>query len=376
MTRRRLPIGIQTFRQIREGDYYCVDKTAHLARLVDEAKHYVLSRPRCFGKSLLLDTLKELFEGNEPLFRGLAIHGGWDWSVRHPVLRLSFGGGRFRREDDVPAHVAGQLEMLEKRAGIAPRPAAASIRFRRLVRELHERTGRRVVVLVDDYDKPVLDLLDAPTACRANRDFLCGLYSVVKECDAHVHFTLLAGVSRFSTGSIFSGLNNLIDITLDSSFSGICGYTDADLDAVFAPELPGLDRDEIRDWYGGYAWRGEAVCNPFDVLHLFDRRDFGPWWFDAGVPAFLGEMLIERGLDPAAVDGMICRRSMLSYFDVDDIVMETLLFQTGCLAITGTEDLGGETLYRLGYPNREVRQSLNERLLRAAVPDASRQEDA
>ena len=292
------------------------------------------------------------------------------------MLRLSFGGGRFRREDDVPAHVAGQLEMLEKRAGIAPRPAAASIRFRRLVRELHERTGRRVVVLVDDYDKPVLDLLDAPTACRANRDFLCGLYSVVKECDAHVHFTLLAGVSRFSTGSIFSGLNNLIDITLDSSFSGICGYTDADLDAVFAPELPGLDRDEIRDWYGGYAWRGEAVCNPFDVLHLFDRRDFGPWWFDAGVPAFLGEMLIERGLDPAAVDGMICRRSMLSYFDVDDIVMETLLFQTGCLAITGTEDLGGETLYRLGYPNREVRQSLNERLLRAAVPDASRQEDA
>ena len=119
MTRRRLPIGIQTFRKIREGDYYCVDKTAYIARLVDGAKHYLLSRPRRFGKSLLLDTLKELFEGNEPLFRGLAIHGDWDWSVRHPVLRLRFGGGRFRREDDVPAHVAGQLDALEKRAGIA-----------------------------------------------------------------------------------------------------------------------------------------------------------------------------------------------------------------------------------------------------------------
>ena len=380
MTRRRLPIGIQTFRKIREGDYYCVDKTAHIARLVDGAKHCVLSRPHRFGKSLLLDTLKELFEGNEPLFRGLAIHGDWDWSVRHPVLRLGFGGGRFRREDDVPAHVADQLETLEKNAGIAPgiapRPAAASIRLGRLIRELHERTGQRVVLLVDDYDKPVLDLLDAPEACRANRDFLCGLYSVVKECDADVHFALLAGVSRFSTGSIFSGLNNLIDITLDSCFSGICGYTDADLDTVFAPELPGLDRDEIRDWYGGYAWGGEAVCNPFDILHLFDLRDFGPWWFEAGVPALLSDMLIERAVDPAAVDGMICHRSMLSYFDVDDIVMETLLFQTGCFAITGTEDLGGETLYRLGYPNREVRQSLNERLLRAVVPDASRQEDA
>ena len=376
MTRRRLPIGIQTFRKIREGDYYCVDKTAHIARLVDEGKHYVLSRPRRFGKSLLLDTLKELFEGNEPLFRGMAIHGRWDWSVRHPVLRLRFGGGRFRREDDVPAHVADQLETLEKRAGIIPRPAAASIRLGRLIRELHERTGRRVVMLVDDYDKPVLDLLDVPEACRANRDFLCGLYSVVKECDAHVHFTLLAGVGRFSTGSVFSGLNNLIDITLDSCFSGICGYTDADLDTVFAPELPGLDRDEIRDWYGGYAWGGEQVYNPFDILHLFGCRNFGPWWFEAGVPALLSDMLIERGVDPAAVDGMICHRSMLSYFDVDDIVMETLLFQTGCLAIAGTEDLGGETLYRLGYPNREVRRSLNERLLRAAVPDASRQADA
>ena len=376
MTRRRLPIGVQTFRKIREGDYYCVDKTAYLARLVDEAKHYVLSRPRRFGKSLLLDTLKELFEGNEPLFRGLAIHGGWDWSIRHPVLRLRFGGDRFRREDDVPAHVAGQLDALEKRAGIAPRPAAASIRLGRLIRELHERTGQRVVVLVDDYDKPVLDLLDAPEACRVNRDFLCGLYGVVKDCDAHVHFTLLAGVSRFSTGSVFSGLNNLIDITLDSCFSGICGYTDADLDTVFAPELPGLDRDEIRDWYGGYGWRGEAVYNPFDILHLFDRRDFGAWWFEAGVPAPLRAMLVERGVDPAADDGTICRRSTLSYFDVDDMVMETLLFQTGCLAITGTEDLGGETLYRLGYPNREVRQSLNERLLRAVTPDASRQEDA
>ena len=376
MTRRRLPIGIHTFRKIREGNYYCVDKTAYVARLVDDGKHYVLSRPRCFGKSLFLDTLKELFEGNEPLFRGLAIHGDWDWSVRHPVVRLSFGGGRFRTEDDASAHVADQLEGLEKRAGIAPRPAAASIRLSRLVRDLHERSGRRVVVLVDDYDKPVLDLLDAPEECRANRDFLCGLYGVVKDCDAHVHFTLLAGVSRFSTGSVFSGLNNLIDITLDSRCSGICGYTDADLDAVFAPELSGLDRDEIRDWYGGYGWRGEAVYNPFDILHLFDRRDFGAWWFEAGVPALVRDMLIERGVDPAAGDGMICRRSMLSYFDVDDIVMETLLFQTGCFSITGTEDLGGETLYRLGYPNREVRQSLNERLLRAVGPDASRQEDA
>ena len=370
MTRRRLPIGIQTFRELRERDCYYVDKTAYLVRLADEGKHYFLSRPRRFGKSLFLDTLKEAFEGNEPLFEGLAVHGDWDWSVRHPVLRLSFGSGTLRGASDLPADVADQLEAMESDAGVAAGPAGAPERLRRLIRTLHERARRRVVVLVDDYDKPILDALDAPDLARANRDFLCGLYGVVKDCDAHVHFTFFTGVGKFATGSLFSGLNNLIDITRDPRYSSICGYTDADLESTFAAELPGLDRGEIRSWYGGYGWRGEEkVYNPFDVLWLFRNRRFDVRWFDTAVPVFLSDMLIERGVDLATLDDTICDGHLLSSFDVDDIVLETLLFQTGCLAITGTEDLGGMVFYRLGYPNRAVRRGLEERLLRGGTVD-------
>ena len=373
MTRRRLPIGIQTFREIRERDCYYVDKTAYIERLLDEGKHYFLSRPRRFGKSLFLDTLKELFEGNEPLFAGLAIHDEHDWSNSHPVLRLSFGSGTFRREGDLPAEVGAQLEALEQEAAITPRPAPAAARFRSLIRALNERARRRVVVLVDEYDKPILDVLDDPAVARANRDFLRGLYAVVKDCDAHVRFTFLTGVSKFSKVSLFSGLNNLTDITLDPRYSAVCGYTDADLDTVFAPELPGLDRDEIRAWYNGYSWRGaEKVYNPFDILLLFDRREFDAWWFETGTPTFLVDTLTARGVGAAALDDVVASRDLLSSFDVGDVATEALLFQTGYLTITGTEDLGGKTLYRLGYPNREVRQSLNERLLRAMTPDASR----
>ena len=271
MNRRRLPIGIQTFREVREEDCYYVDKTAYIRRLLDEGKHYFLSRPRRFGKSLFLDTLKELFEGNEPLFKGLAIHDRWDWSVRHPVLRLDFSSGTYQEPNDLHKEVAAQLNAMEEEAEVSPRDdETAPARFRRLMKVLHERTGQRVAVLVDEYDKPILDALEVPEVARANRDFLRGLYSTVKFADAHIRFTFITGVSKFSKVSLFSGLNNLTDITLDPHFSALCGYTEADLDTVFAPELPGLDREQIRDWYNGYSWRGdEKVYNPFDILLLF-----------------------------------------------------------------------------------------------------------
>ena len=374
MKKRRLPIGMQTFRELREQDCYYVDKTAYIRRLLDEGKHYFLSRPRRFGKSLFLDTCKELFEGNEPLFEGLDIHDHWDWSARHPVLRLDFSSGNYQGPDDLRKEVTAQLNALEDEAEIVPRDDAAPPRFRHLMKALHKRTGRRVAVLVDEYDKPILDALDVPEIARANRDFLRGLYSTVKFSDAHIRFTFLTGVSKFSKVSLFSGLNNLKDITLDARYSAICGYTDADLDAVFAPELPGLDRGQIRDWYNGYSWLGEEkVYNPFDILLLFDKRKFGAWWFETGTPAFLVETLFQRQVSSLALDDLVGSSDLLSAFDVDDMATEALLFQTGYLTITDEEDLGGEPLYRLGYPNREVRQSLNRSLLRYLVKDASRQ---
>ena len=366
---------MQTFRELREQDCYYVDKTAYVERLLHEGKHYFLSRPRRFGKSLFLDTLKEFFEGSEELFAGLYIHDRHDWSERHPVVRLSFGSGSFTEPETLHEDVAFQLEDLEETAGIAPRQAGAPPRLRRLLRALHRQTGQRVAVLVDEYDKPILDaLVEKPEVARANRDYLRGLYGVIKDSDAHVEFTFLTGISKFSKVNLFSQLNNLTDLTLDPVYSSICGYTEGDLDTVFAPELGGLDREQVREWYNGYSWLGdEKVYNPYDVLLLLRGRRFAAHWFETGTPAFLVDMLFERRVSTVSLDQMVSTAKLLSAFDVGAIGTEALLFQTGYLTITGEETLGGMALYRLGYPNREVRQSLNEYLLSHLVQDPARQ---
>ena len=374
ITRRRLPIGLQTLRHLDERNCYYVDKTGYVARLVDEGTHYLLSRPRRFGKSLLLDTLKELFEGNARLFNGLQIHEHWDWSVRYPVVRLDFGGGHFAAPGGLESNVMDQLAAVERRVGVVGDFATAPGRFAALLEALHAKTGQRVVVLVDEYDKPILDTLEAPDVARVNRDYLRGLYATIKSSDAHVRFAFLTGVSKFSKVSLFSGLNNLKDITLDPRYSAICGYTEADLDTVFAPELPGLDRERVREWYNGYNWRGaEKVYNPFDVLLLFDTREFGAHWFETGTPNFLVETLFQRRVASLSLDGMLTSADLLSSFDVGSVATEALLFQTGYLTIKDVRDRGGVRRYRLGYPNREVRQSLNECLLRRFVQDATQQ---
>ena len=375
MTKRKLPIGIQTFRTLREQGCYYVDKTRYAKRLADEGGRYFLSRPRRFGKSLFLDTLKELFEGSEPLFRGLAVHDRWDWSVNHPVIRLSFGAGDFTQPDYLQEDLADQLEAHEERAAVPVRTASAPVRLRRLITALHERTGRGVVVLVDEYDKPILDALEEPELARRNRNLLRGLYGTIKDCDAHVRFSFLTGVSRFSKAGMFSGLNSPEDLTLNPSCSALCGYTEEDLETVFAPELPGLDRAQIRRWYDGYNWLGqENVYNPYDVLLLFRQREFEAHWFETGTPAFLVNTLRERRVSSLDLEAMTGDRSLLSKFDVGDVGTEALLFQSGYLTIKGVErDAGGRARYRLGYPNQEVRQSLNESLLGALAPNASAQ---
>ena len=368
------PSDIQTFRTLRERGCYYVDKTAYIERLLDEGTHYFLSRPRRFGKSLFLDTLKELFEGSEELFEGLHIHAGHDWSERHPVVRLSFGGSNFTEPAHLHANVLAQLEGAAEEQGVHTRYATAPERFAHLLRTVHARAGKRVVVLVDEYDKPILDALETPGVALANRGFLRGLYGVIKDSDAHVRFAFLTGITKFSKVNLFSQLNNLTDLTLDPVYSSICGYTEGDLDTVFAPELGGLDRERVRKWYNGYSWRGnEKVYNPFDVLLLLRRREFEAHWFETGTPAFLVDTLFERRVSSVALGDMVSTGDLLSAFDVEHIGTEALLFQTGYLTITEKEELGGMALYRLGYPNREVRQSLNRVLLRQLVQDAERQ---
>ncbi len=253
LPRRKLPIGIQTFAKLREEDaHYYVDKTAYALQLIEQGNCYFLSRPRRFGKSLLLDTFKELFEGHRALFTSLYADEHWDWTRRYPVIRISFGGGVVHRLEELTQRVREILRIhredlqLPRPAELAPDDVAGDLTA--LIRQAHLSRGERVVVLVDEYDKPILDnITDSPRATEM-REALKNLYNVLKDSDAHLKFVFLTGVSKFSKVSLFSGLNHLKDITLDARFSAICGYTDEDVDTVFAPELPGLDREEIRRW--------------------------------------------------------------------------------------------------------------------------------
>jgi hypothetical protein len=374
MSRKKLPIGIQTFREIREEKHYYVDKTGFALQLIEEGKYYFLSRPRRFGKSLLIDTLAELFEGNEPLFRGLAAHDRWDWSRRYPVIRISFADGVLHSREALDVRIDSLLRANAERLGLPDaKERDVSGRFIELIRLAEQVHGQRVVVLIDEYDKPILDNLTRPEIAREMRDGLRNLYSVIKGQDAHIRFAMLTGVSKFSKVSLFSGLNNLRDITLSSAYSAICGYTDEDVDTVFAPELAGLDREQIRAWYNGYNWTGTSVYNPFDLLLLFQEREFRPFWFETGTPTFLVDLLTARRTFTPDLERVVALDSLLSSFDVDRMPTEALMFQAGYLTIDSVRHLPGLMQMTLRYPNLEVRSSLNNALLEVLSDDPARQ---
>ncbi len=371
MQRRQLPIGIQSFRTIREEDFYYVDKTPLIHELVSRGRHYFLSRPRRFGKSLLIDTLRALFSGNEPLFRGLAIHDSWNWNETHPVVRLSFGG-KSSEAGNLEGNVRKQLEIIERYFELDPGPPTdeGPERFMDLLDRLHHKTGRQVVVLVDEYDKPILDVLDNPEMAHANREYLRGFYGVIKDSAEHVRFVFVTGISMFTKVSLFSGLNNLKNITLDPRFATICGYTDRDLDTVFAPELDDLDRDEIRRWYNGYHWLGEEkLYNPYDILLLFSDRVFKAHWYETGTPDMLYRKIVEEKRNPMELERLLADEGLMSSFDVSDIDLRALMFQAGYLTIAGEENLDVDRLFALEFPNLEVRLSFSKGLLAHAGQD-------
>jgi len=364
MNRKKLPIGIQTFAKIREENCYYVDKTPLIERLIVQGSHYFLSRPRRFGKSLLIDTIGELFAGNQTLFEGLYIYDKWDWSKKFPVIRISFGGGVTENRAELNNKIQEQLRINQTNLQITCSEKTANVCFAELVRFSHEKTGKRVVILVDEYDKPILDNLHNPEVAREMRDGLRNLYSVIKDSDAHVKFAMLTGVSKFSKVSLFSGLNNLRDITINQEFSAICGYTDEDIDTIFSPELEGLNREQIRLWYNGYNWTGKSVYNPFDVLLLFQDRIFKAHWFETGSSTFLIDLLAQRQSWLPELSQFQTDMDLLSSFDVDEISTEALMFQAGYLTIAQTHEEFGEIFYQLSYPNHEVYQSLSNMLLK------------
>lgn len=366
LPRKKLPIGIQSFAKLRQQNCYYVDKTPQILQLVEQGSYYFLSRPRRFGKSLLLDTIAELFEGNRPLFTGLHADSHWNWEQCWPVVRISFSDGVLHSRAELDTRIRLLLQENYARLGIAvPQDQDIAGLFGHLLQQTHQHTSQRVVVLVDEYDKPILDnITHADIACEMC-DGLRNLYSVIKGQDAHVRFAMLTGVSKFSKVSLFSGLNQLNDITLDSAYSSLCGYTDEDVDTVFAPELLGLDREQIRLWYNGYNWSGIGVYNPFDVLLLLQKRQFRPYWFETGTPTFLIDLLVQNHTFTPELGQTVAMEDLLSSFDVGAIAPEALLFQAGYLTIASEFAIGARIEYTLKYPNVEVQASLNGSLLKA-----------
>jgi hypothetical protein len=365
--RKRLPIGLQTLSRLMEDGCYYADKSGYAVDLAQTGTYYFLSRPRRFGKSLFLDTLKEMFEGNATLFKGLAAETRWDWTKKHPVIRISFGDGVLQSRAELDEAIREMLR-LQRVALSLPLPAGLPEdyivgNFRELIAQAHQASGQRVVVLVDEYDKPILDNITNQPIATDMREGLKNLYSVLKGADEHLKFVFITGVSKFSKVSLFSGLNNLEDITIDPRYSALCGYTDADVDTVFAPELPGLDREAVRRWYNGYNWLGTSVYNPFDLLLLFRNREFKPYWFETGTPTFLIKLLTDRKQFTPDLAQTVAEAGLLSTFDVDNIPPEALMFQAGYLTIASARSIPGKQLFTLRYPNKEVQASLNDSLL-------------
>lgn len=374
MGKKFLPIGIQDFRHIREEGFYYVDKTSYIHHLTrKKRKFFFLSRPRRFGKSLFVDTLKEAFSGSEELFKGLDIHDKWDWSEQNPIVHLSFGGGNFKLEDEIGESMNKQLTRMESQAGVTTTARRPAYRLQELIEKLRDKSGQDVVVLVDEYERPILESLENSSTAKKNRDELGAIYGMLKDASNQLRFCFFTGVSRFAKTSLFSGMNQFIDISIDPECTAICGYTESDLESVFGAELDGLNRDDIREWYNGYRWLGEEkVYNPYDILYLFETRRFEPWWFMTGSPDFMIETLKRN--DVISVD-LSRRRSgveLFDSFDIDGIDTESLLFQTGYLTISEIDSSEKDALYTLDYPNREVRQNLNVLLLDILAPGASK----
>ncbi len=363
---KKLPLAIQTFAEIREGNYLYIDKTEQILRMVQSAKANFLSRPRRFGKSLLVDTLKELFEGNQSLFNGLYIENNWDWSISYPVIKFDFAGGTIQNRQELDQRIHNLFELNQKRLGIhCTQQWDIAGCFGELIENAHQQYGQKVVILIDEYDKPILDNIESPEQAAEIREGLKNLYSVLKGQDAHIQFIFMTGVTKFSKVSLFSGINQIVDITLDQNYSTICGFTQSDLESKFTEHLNGVDWQQLKEWYNGYQFMGEPVYNPYDILLFISKGlSYRSYWFETGSPSFLLKLFQKHRYFLPNLEQIEVGEEILDSFDVEHINPITLLFQAGYLTIDQvyTDELG-EQSFKLRIPNREVRSALNNQLI-------------
>ena len=367
MQLKKLPIGIQTFSKIREDNFVYVDKTDIAYNLIEKYQYVFLSRPRRFGKSLFVDTLRNIFECNKELFSGLAIEPKWNWDRKHPVIHITFSDGTYRNLDEFTDKLEQNIDLNSERLGVKCRYDSRDIRsLGDLIQKTYEKYNQKVVILVDEYDKPILDNITATELAIDIREVLSGVYGAIKTNDEFIRFAFITGVSKFAKTSIFSGLNNIVDISLHQEFGDICGYTQNDLETVFKEHLAGADMKMVKEWYNGYNFLESPMYNPFDIL-LFISKGFvfDNYWFESGTPSFLINLIRKNQYFIPDLSNIKATKSLLNTFSIENLNIETILYQSGYLTIDKVEvDEDMDIIYTLKLPNREVRASFTEYIIR------------
>ena len=360
----RLPLGLSDFAKMREAgsNYLYVDKTRALSDLLNAGNYLFFSRPRRFGKSLLCSTIKYLYQGKRELFKGLAIEPIWDWTKTNPVIHVSLTEAASSTPEQLEQTLFQMLKNFVVENHLTLNSLVYSQALPELLRLLHVKTGRRAVVIIDEYEKPVHDHIDDLPLARKLRDILATFYGSMKGCDADIEKLFVTGVGRMVKTSIFSGFNQMKDLTLDKRTCEICGYTDSELRSYFTPFVPLLAQanqlsvaqtwNQLKDHYDGYWWgSGERVYNPWSILNCVDECKFSNFWWDSGTPSVLVK-LAPSLKEPEDMDH-IATSDLDLLFDLENVRIEPLLWQTGYLTITHAN----KGVYTLGFPNSEVREA-------------------
>jgi hypothetical protein len=379
---KRLPLGIQVFEKVIEGNYLYVDKTAIIHELLTTAGNVVfLSRPRRFGKSLLCSTLGSLFEGKRELFAGLAIDSlDWQWN-KHPVVFIDFNAANYADgKIALLASLEAQLNIIAEDHGVTLQGESSSTKLASLVRTLANKYNQRVAVIIDEYDKPLLGTIDAPEIHKQLRDELKAFFGVLKSSDEFLQFSFLTGVTKFSKVSIFSDLNQLDDISFNPKYAALCGITQEELErdfvggiTEFAPDndltVDGY-KDKLRTVYNGYRFTKKdlTVYNPFGLInHFINDGNFAPYWFESGSPTFLFKLIRDQRIDIVNLGDLTISQQSFTKFDIENLDAVAVLYQSGYLTIKDYIEESGN--FKLGYPNQEVSSAFSKQLLGFTYPN-------
>ncbi len=384
----KLPVGISSFEFIRTQGYLYVDKTPWLSRMATQGMYYFLSRPRRFGKSLVVSTLSAMFQGRRELFKGLWIadKSSWDWQV-FPVIILDFNEIPHESPEELNVGITFALKHIAQSYQVSVTASLIGLQFQELIATLYKKMGGPVVVLIDEYDKPILDHLGKGPGhldvAKANREILKSFFGILKGINVshYLRFVLLTGVSRFSKVSVFSELNNLDDISMSDRYADLCGYTQEELETYFRPEIGRFAQkyeapheeilQKLARQYNGYrfAKRDVRVYNPFSILKAFSELDFGHYWFETGTPDFLINLFKQQGYDIPGIEKIRVSQAAFTTFEIEHLVPEALLLQTGYLTIHDVQ----QRVYTLGYPNQEVKLGFSESLFLSLLDNANQE---